>query len=244
MDIENLSTAARRRAGLAIENTHKEYTKEGGLRDREKEKSEAEQKCSTYIFGLAQFAAQNRPKSVSTEDMFATLCKYAESQFKDKHNVTNVEDALPVWKVFKSNINRGLRAGLDPKKFETEWEFRKATAESAGVNIGARTPSHKGPIERTERVNGNGEAASVAAPATPRPAIVESAEEMLETTTIRPNLRERLARLVVQAEYVKPGAEDEAEKILDEAFRKLATLIDRRRIRDSATKEALRAALH
>src|SRR5690606_14490578 len=116
---ESLTSQAKRRAALAIENTRKAY----------EELEAVEQKCSSYIFGLAQFAAETCPKKKQPAELFGALCAYAEVQYKERFNVVNLKEALPVWSVYKSNILAGMRLGLNPKDYSSEWELRKATAD-------------------------------------------------------------------------------------------------------------------
>lgn len=232
MTTENLTVPARRRAGLAIENTHKEYTKPNGLRALEQRIEEAQVKCSQHIFELAKFAF--RTDGIEPEEHFTDLCSFAEDQFKKRHKVDNVKDVLPVWAVFKSNINRGIKQGLDPNGFKTEWEFRKATMEEIReTNGGNAGGGESEPQTRTPRQTQGSR---------PTPVNVPDVEEWVGSTTIHSSLQVLVARLVVEAEYIRKGRGKEAENILREAIGALSKLIDKRKIKDAATRAALAEA--
>lgn len=226
MSIEDLEVQPRRLAGTAIQKTYKEYTKPNGLRDLEKKIESETVKCSRYIFGLAKYAYENYE---DVEEAFRDMCQYAEEQFKARHNVENVKDILPVWAVYKSNINRGLKAELDPREYDSEWEFRKAIMDEAretGNGSGQTSTQTRAP--RTP-----------SAPERPAPVNAERVEDWMETTTISTNLKFLVTQLVLETEYVKKGKEKEAEKILREAIGALKRIIDHSRITDDATKSAL-----
>lgn len=209
---ESLTSQAKRRAALAIENTRKAY----------EELEAVEQKCSSYIFGLAQFAVETCPKKKQPAELFGALCAYAEAQYKERFNVVNLKEALPVWSVYKSNIMAGMRLGLNPMDYSTEWEFRKATAEKRKPTLVQSNEVTQGSVTRL--------------PALPmRPVRFEQAEKAVLGLMIRSSsLQQLLTRLLVEAEYVKKGKEDEAEQILTEAVTRLSTLIDQRRIKREA----------
>ena len=222
MSVEDLEVQPRRLAGTAIQKTYKEYTKPNGLRDLEKKIETETVKCSKYIFGLAKYAYENYEDA---EEAFRDMCQYAEEQFKARHNVENVKDILPVWAVYKSNINRGLKAELDPRDYDSEWEFRKATMDEVRENGNEAYTQTRAP--RTP------------APDKPAPVNAEQVEDWMETTTISTNLKFLVMQLVLETEYVKKGKEKEAEKILREAIGALKQIVDRKRITDDATKSAL-----
>lgn len=231
MNLE-LSTPVRRRAGLAIENTHKEYVRAGGLRELQDKAVKAEQKSSTYIYALARHAFES-PNVEDPDELFNAMCRYAEEQFKTKHSVENVKDAIPPWATFKSNINRGIRLGLKPNDYPSEWEFRKAVAEEANSTTGSANRSAAAP--------------SPPANEGPKTLSAPQADDWIETTTIHKKLRDSITNIVVEAEFIRPDSIDEAREILADASRKLAALIDRRRVRDPATKKVmsqLAASLH
>lgn len=211
---ESLTSQAKRRAALAIENTRKAY----------EELEAVEQKCSSYIFGLAQFAVEICPKKKQPAELFGALCAYAEAQYKERFNVVNLKEALPVWSVYKSNIMAGMRLGLNPQEYATEWEFRKATAEKRKPSL--VTGSQSGEVTKGSVTQ---------LPALPmRPVRFEQAEKAVLGLMIKSSLQQILTRLLVEAEYVKKGKEDEAQRILEEAVTKLSTLIDQRRIKREA----------
>ncbi|HEY3496498.1 MAG TPA: hypothetical protein VGK73_17485, partial [Polyangiaceae bacterium] len=76
-------------------------------------------------------------------------------------------------------------------------------------------------------------------PSKPRVINIEDAELMVGSSTIIAPLKALVARLVVESEYIRRGKEQEAVRILTECVDALHALVDQRRIRDAATKEAL-----
>jgi hypothetical protein len=231
-DIMELAMPARRRAGLAIENTHKAYSKPGGIKDLESKLEGAHKTCSSHIFNLAQFATEESDDMAGAAAYFGVLCDFAETQYKTKHKVENLREALPVWATYKSNILRAMKSGLDPNHYGSEYDLRKAHQELKEPQ--ERTPRvPQGPLApepQTERRS---------PPEKPQPMVVDRVEEWVGTTTIRPTMQVLISRLIVEAEYVRKGKEGEAERILREAVEALAKLVDKRRIRDEATKAAL-----
>src|SRR5262245_9436235 len=109
-----LTATEKRRAGTAIEYTFREYTKDGGLRELQTKTDNADQTCATHIYSLAQFAVKNVKGLAAATERFQEMCGYAETGYKDKHEVQNLKDVLPVWSVYKSNIVRGMKLGLSP----------------------------------------------------------------------------------------------------------------------------------
>lgn len=233
MKTEELPAPTRRRAGLAIENTFKEYTREGGLRDLSDKAQKSEQKTSTYIYGLARHAFES-PNQDDPDELFNAMCDYAEEQFKTRHKVDNLKEVLPPWATFKSNINRGIRLGLKPTDYPSEWELRKAVAEEVS---GAASGSAAQRASNTPSSPANEGPKTLSAP---------QADEWVETTTIHKKLRDVVTNIVVEAEFIRPESIDEAREILTRAAKELAVLIDRRRVRDPATKKAINelVALH
>lgn len=214
---ERLTIPARRRAGLAIENTHKQYSKPGGLAELEDKLEQSREKCSQYIYGLARFAFADKAHTEPAQ-MFSDMCAYAEEQFKARHGVDNVKDVLPIWSVFKSNIKRGIRAGLNPTDHTTEWEFRKAT-QNTMVDEATGEPAKK------ETNNGM--------------IRVPEVRTWLDRTSIDNRLKTLLAKLVVEVEYINKKSNTEAEEVLKEAVSALSKLVDLRRIKDEPTRNAM-----
>lgn len=226
-----LNAVMKRRAGLAIENTYSEYRKEGGVADLETKLAKAHEGCSKHIFNLAGFVVKQADDVSDGAKQFAAVCVYAEAQLKEKHQIENVKDALPVWGVYKSNILRGMRLGLDPSSFDSEGAFRAATMEEVRA---------KGPqLATRDGDEVEDEPAITLRPSEPKTVNIEQAELMVESSTIIAPLKALVARLVVETEYIKRGKEREAVRILTEAVDALHALIDQRKIRDAATKEAL-----
>jgi hypothetical protein len=225
-------TAAKQRAAGAIENCWKAYHDEDtGLKLREQQAAVAGAKASSYIFGLAQFAAEVCPKRYRPDDVFTALCAYAEAKLKEKHDVDNLKEALPCWATFKSNIVGGMRAGLDPQEFPTEWEFRKAGMEARISVIDTRNAvaDHRlvteSPSDQVTKL--------------PTHLRIEPVRKFMRSTSIASSLKLVLAQLLASADYVKKGKEAEAEAILSEASTKLLALVDKRRVKDEATRLAL-----
>jgi hypothetical protein len=227
-----LNAVMKRRAGLAIENTYSDYRKEGGVADLETKLAKAHEGCSKHIFNLAGFVTKQADDVSDGAKQFAAVCVYAEAQLKEKHDIENVKDALPVWGVYKSNILRGMRLGLDPSSFDSEGAFRAATMEEVRA---------KGPqLVKTEDEDEDDEIPHITMrPSEPRTVNIEQAEMMVESSTIIEPLKALVARLVVETEYIRKGREREAVRILTECVDALHALVDQRKIRDAATKEAL-----
>lgn len=216
-----LKTVEKRRAGTAIEYTHRDYTKEGGLREVETKLGELEQGCASHIYSLAQFAMKQGGTLKVAADRFSEMCEYAESSYKKKHEVANLKDVLPVWAVYKSNILRGMRLNFDPLEYETEASFRLAVLESLRTSGSGAEPTRASPAKQSERLT------------------FDDADDLLDSTRMGKNLRGLIAKLVVEAEYIRKGREEEAEEIIAEAVQKLGGLIDHRRIKDRPTREAI-----
>lgn len=228
-----LNATMKRRAGLAIENTYSEYRKDGGVADLEKKLEAAHGSCSKHIFNLCSFVVKQADDLSDGTKQFAAVCVYAEAQLKEKHQIENVKDALPVWGVYKSNLLRGMRLGLDPSSFDSEGAFRAATMDevrSRGPQLVDRD------VDETEEDEGP---QITMRPSAPQTVNIEQAEMLVESSTIIAPLKALVARLVVETEYIRKGKEREAVRILTEAVDALHALVDQRKIRDAATKEAL-----
>src|SRR5690606_2165485 len=130
--------------------------------------------------------------------------------------------ALPVWAVYKSNICTGFAFGLDPRDHETEWEFRKAVAERRAPE----SPSHGVTQRPSDQVT------QEAAPVRPQRTTAPVVESFVSRTTIAPPLQLLLTRLVLEADHIRKGKEDEAAAILREALERISVLLDKRRIKD------------
>lgn len=222
-----LTATEKRRAGTAIEYTFREFTKDGGLRELQTKTDAADQTCATHIYSLAQFAVKVSKGLVTATDKFQEMCSYAETGYKDKHGVQNLKDVLPVWSVYKSNIVRGMKLGMSPVDHATEGAFRLAVGES---------------LRQTAR-----KLADNVAPTTSKQdsrLTLADTDDLLDSTNIHEGLRALVAKLMIEAEYVRKGREAEAEAIIAKAVDSLAELVDRRRITNKPTRTALSAHLH
>lgn len=223
-----LTAVEKRRAGTAIEYTFRDYTKEGGLRELQTKTAEVDQSCASHIYSLAQFAMKQTESVAAAAERFSEMCEYAEDGYKKKHEVANLKDVLPVWAVYKSNILRGMKLGLSPLEHATEGAFRTAVGESL------RSAAQQG-------------AANVDRPTTSKQdarLTMEDADDLLDSTSIHEELRALVAKLMIEAAYVKRGREAEAEAIVRRAVDELSELVDRRRITHKPTRNALTAHLH
>jgi len=219
-----LVDSAKRRAVSAIEQVWEAYhDPKDGLKLREQQAAVAGAKVSSYIYRLAQFAQASSPRPHRPYEVFAAMCAYAEAKLKANHNVENLKEALPCWATYKTNILSGLQAGLDPNEYKSEWEFRKASMEARLSLSGAK-----------EGLEDGGDVTKF-----PTKLQIEPARKFLRATSIANSLRLLLAQLVVEADYIKKGREQEAEEIVREARDRLAALVDTRAIKDPATKLAI-----
>lgn len=223
-----LTAVEKRRAGTAIEYTFREYTKDGGLREVQTKANEAEQSCAAHIYSLAQFAVKQTKKLEEAMERFSEMCAYAETSYKEKHQVENLKDVLPVWAVYKSNIIRGMKLGLSPVDHATEGAFRTAVGES----LRQATRDVATPVARSDA---NKQDTRLT---------VEDADDLLDSTNIHEGLRELVAKLMIEAEYVRKGREADAEAIIRKAVDELSELVDRRRITHKPTRTAISSHLH
>jgi hypothetical protein len=239
-----LVDAAKRRAVHAIEKVWEAYhDPKDGLKLREQQAAIAGARVSSYIFRLAQFAQDNSPRRTHRpHELFAAMCSYAEARLKENHNVENLKEALPCWATYKTNILSGMKGGLDPNDYQTEWEFRKAAIEARFSLIEtkeavAQREFAKRPADEDAELEGRGNEVTKL----PTKLRIEPTRKFFRATSIASSLKLLLAQLVVEADYIKKGYEDEAEAILREAREKLAALVDKRKIKDPATKLAIEA---
>lgn len=238
-----LVDSVKRRAVNAIEKVWEAYyDPKDGLKLRDEQVAVANARISSYIYGLAQFTQDNCPRKHRPHEVFAAMCLYAEAKLKENHNVHNLKEALPCWATYKTNILSGMRAGLDPNNYKTEWEFRKAGMETrfslldATEAVTEQARSNSGTVSR-EDAKGLEQGDEVAK--LPTKLRIEPTRKFFRATSIANSLKLLLAQLVVEADYVKAGYEEEAEAILREAREKLALLVDKRKIKDPATKLAI-----
>lgn len=224
----NLSPVEKRRASTAIEYTFRDYTKEGGLKELQTKVDQLEQGCAGHIYSLAQFAVKQTKTLAAACERFLEMCEHAEGVYKEKHEVKNLKDVLPVWSVYKSNILRGMRLDMSPLDHATEGAFRIAVGEvlRQTTTAGAAGVDSTSESKQDTRLT------------------VDDADDLLDDANIHEGLRKLVARLMLEAAYVKIGREQEAEAIVQRAVNELHELVDRRRITHKPTRTALTAHLH
>lgn len=199
---ELLTPAAKRKAAKAIEDMHLAYYEaETGVRALY-EKLEAQvDNTSKHIFRLAQDAFKQADgdfeKAIA---IYRAMCKYAEDSYKATHDVPNVYETLPVWRVFKSNILRGLKNRVNPLEYQSENAYRKATTDMVVHPAGGFSSAQ-----------------------------VEQVQEWLNTVTIPKEIRPHLSRILALSEFLKENRVHDAEEVLAETFERLAELADRRK---------------
>lgn len=231
----NLSDAARKRAEAAIDATHAAYTAQNGLKATLATLDVQEAGASAHIYGLAVFAMGQAKKVADAMRVFSDLCRHAESAYKATWDVQNLKSELPVWAVFKSNILRGMRLNLNPAKYDTERAFRAATASKVRESL------RQAVAQAQSAAGATAEPAFVGPPKLEGKVTLDEVTEMLSDTTIVDRLQTWLARLVTESAYVRKGSESEAATILQIASNALSGLLDKRRITDDATKQAIAA---
>jgi hypothetical protein len=126
---DDLTPAAKRRASEAIHRVHELYYVRGGIRDTVDKLQDKQEEAGKVIYNMALYCAEALPKPAQQAGLFLGMCKYAERAYKEEFGVTNVAEALPAWRVYKSNILKGVRLGLDPREHKNEYSLRKAIAE-------------------------------------------------------------------------------------------------------------------
>jgi hypothetical protein len=196
---EHLSKAAKTRATNAIQNVHLAFFEKGGMRDTYEKLRDQQAGAGNHIYALAVYAAEQEKTLDKAARLFRDMCAYAEATYKQEYEVTNLEESLPVWKVYKSNILKGIRLKLSPAEYASEYELRKAVAE----------------IERERPVKRIGHKAGI-----------EELEEMLSTTSLRDTMRLLIARAIFSVENLKRGKSKEAQRVMQNAVEKLSALVD------------------
>lgn len=200
-----LPRAARQKARRAIENIHLAYYEKGGIRETETQLAEQRSAAAKNIFALAQYASEQCRKRTDAITLFRDMCLDAETYYKAEHKVENLEDALPTWKVIKSNILRGVRKfDLNPIEYRSEGAFRIA-------------------MQKKQQ--------ALAAPTTPhdRALTQDELEKLLSNTVQLNTVRSLLAEIVFECESLKKSAKAEAETILRTTANSLAPLVDQRK---------------
>jgi hypothetical protein len=206
-----LSNAAKRKAIEAIDATAKQLP---SYKQAIEQFESVTAGISSHIFGLAQYAARETKSVDDAAVFFGALCGYAEDTFrarlKESGEPTSLKESIPVWAVFKSRILRGMRMGLNPAEFKNEFGMVKAVREKIQAEP---KPSH--------------------------PADIHEVEDFLGRTTIVPRLAVWVSRLTLEAEYIRPSKLSEVEALYKEFVERLAPYIDKKRIQDDATRDAL-----
>lgn len=212
-----LNRSMQSRAVKAIEGVHTAYhagaDSIGALEKRIADKRAA---AAKHVFGLAVFAMQtndgDRAKAI---ELYLALCDHAETAYKAAHKVTDLAEALPTWRVFKSNVLTGMRDhGLDPREFRSEGAFRTAKLKLAAAPAGPRRGPH----------------AVVELPPPGEVVPPETVEQMLERVVPHEALRELVAQIVVDLEILKRSKTSEAQAILEEMRDRLHPLVDQRKV--------------
>lgn len=201
-DKDLLSPSAKAKAARAIEAMHLAYYEaETGVRALYEKLERQVDNTSKHIFRLAQDAMKQAEGDFDLAiEIYKQMCKYAEDHYKETHQVPNVYETLPVWRVFKSNIMRGLKNRIDPLEYSSESAYRKATTEYLLHPAGGFSSAQ-----------------------------VEQIQEWINTVTIPRELRPHLTRMLALAEFLKENRVRDAEEVLAEAVERLAQFADRRK---------------
>jgi hypothetical protein len=214
----NLKPNQRKRAEAAIENVHLAYYEKGGIRDTVSQLEGQLETASRHVFGLAQYAAQQHPDDLKVAaQLYVELCEYAEQAYKRTHEVENLREALPTWATYKSNVLRGLKAGLNPLEHKSEKVFRSKSMEL--ISRSRNTLAGPEPPDGEARAG------------PPRMMQEDEVVDMVGTTAIPDTLKQLVAQVVYAAEIVNIRKLDQAEEILREAWQKLGALTDRRKLK-------------
>lgn len=200
-----LTPAAKAKAFEAIQAMHRACIGKAGITALTAKLTSKHESAAAHIYGLAVFAARKEEKLPKAVALFREMCRHAEAELKAKLEVANLKDAVPIWAVYKSNITRGMNLGISPLDHESEKAFRQAMAEAAAPT--------QDPV--------------------PSPALITDVERFLaRDTTIADRLRDRLQRIVLEAQYVKHSKLAQAEEIFQDASERLAELLDHRSLPD------------
>ena len=104
------------------------YAKDG-LMARQQALDESALGASAIIVGLAK-EARKADKS-NTLAYFLAYCSAAEAVIKERGKSENVKDICPHWPVFKSNIKKAIKKGVDVAKHDTLNAITEARKELA-----------------------------------------------------------------------------------------------------------------
>ncbi len=104
------------------------YQKDG-LMARQQALDESAAGASSIIVGLAQLArGQDKGNTLA---FFLAYCSAAEAVIKERGKSENVKDICPHWPVFKSNIKKAIKKGVDVAKHDTLNAITEARKELA-----------------------------------------------------------------------------------------------------------------
>ena len=197
-----LTPSAKTKAVKAIEAMHVAYYEaETGVRALYEKLERQVESTSKHIFNLAQDAFRQADGDFDAAiEIYKQMCKYAEDAYKRNHDVPNVYETLPVWRVFKSNIMRGLRNRLNPLDYNSEIAYRRATTDSLLHPAGGFSSRQ-----------------------------VEQLQEWLNSATIPREIRPHLSHMLAVVEFLKESSVHEAEEVLAEAVERLLEYADRRK---------------
>lgn len=209
-----LKLPARRLAAKAIESVHLAYYEKGGIRDTAATLTTQLESASVHVYAIAKFAAKAESSLEEAGSLFIEMCDYAETEYKREHDVENLREALPTWATYKSNVLRGLRAGLSPLDFKTEKVYRSKTMEK--VSKARLTTIDTTPSDADD---------------SPRMQTEEEVTELVASTGIPDVLQQLVASVVYAAEIVNSRKLAQAEEILREAWQKLGALTDKRKLK-------------
>lgn len=130
-----LTKKQRTLAAKTIDAIYAAYWAKGGLDEVAGKANELKAGLSGTLFGLALEADRvGNGKASAIADVFTALCKAGETHLKesdkkpDQEASRPVAEILPCWPVLKSNLLKGIKAGIKPSEHKTERAFRAATA--------------------------------------------------------------------------------------------------------------------
>lgn len=133
-----LTKKQRNLAAKTIESIYAAYWAKGGLAETTDKATEAREGLSQTLFGLALEADRvGNGKAEATAEVFTALCKAGETHLKetdrkpDQEASRPVAEILPCWPVLKSNLLKGIKAGVRPSGYKSERAFRAETQERA-----------------------------------------------------------------------------------------------------------------
>lgn len=213
-----LDRGQKSRASRAIEGVHAAYYEADGIQALEQTIATKRAAAAKHVYALAVFATESVPKDrEGAIALYLALCEHAEESYKAHHKVTDLSEALPTWKTFKSNILTGMRDyELDPREHRSEGAFRtaKAKAKSAAPTL-PPVPQDSANVITLRIPRGE----------TLAPAAVN---DLLAPVIPNDTLRGLLADLVHSIESLKRSKAGHAETFLRAALAGIQPLADKR----------------